>query len=357
MITKEKRKELDKLLAWVWDIEEASARVLEWFNTLLDEMILVIDWEFIRNQSENLQKVWKELEDILKQIRWEKPTKKTFLSTIFSTGKKLWLLTFEWTIERKVQEIMQAYKDSYKQLCTAVEVQRKKGSDIIKTVEEFKIVEEYLKEKIVVLPSETFDEKILLSSANSFLNNMSKMIVHLEQKMKVLEGSVINSISLKSEMAAGMTHFESLMKDILISASIDNVVKIGANIMETFRTLIEKYWEYSVRDTIETAEAVNNIRKNWAISVDSLKNVDWLLRIAENTYKSLSVKQMADSKASVKELGNIRNQTSKFGWAQEDYLMSNVLTYKDTHEWEIETPAWGNQRWWRDSSVSVESSD
>ena len=181
---------------------------------------------------------------------------------------------------------------------------------------------------------------------------MSKMIIYLEQKMKVFEWSVINSISLKAEMAAGMTHFESLMKDILISASIDNVVKIGANIMETFRSIIEKYWEYSVKDTIETAEAVNNIRKNWAISIESLKNVDWLLKFAENTYKSLSVKQSADSKANVKELGNLRNQLSKFGWAQEDYLMSNVLVHKDNNVWETSTTDWVIEGWWSSSGTS-----
>ncbi len=69
-------------------------------------------------------------------------------------------------------------------------------------------------------------------------------------------------MELRSEMSQNKHYFEGLIKDLLISISLDNIVNAASTVVNSFRGIIEKHNEKLANNMMVTANNVADIKKH-----------------------------------------------------------------------------------------------
>lgn len=307
-------------------IDSIWEEIMEWYNKVLDELVWIIDNDVIMQKVHDVQTVWSELDRFLEEINAKKEEKKWFLSYFSSKWNDIKDQLRWGKLKYRIDKMMWSYKDCYWALKKAVEIQRTKWQTMSKFYDEMKEMESFLMSKCESVSKETFEEQLIYSSLTSLTKNIMKMNISIQQKISIMQWQVINSLSLAQEMWAWMAHFNSLLKDIMISTSIDNIIKTWANMMNTFREIIEKYNKFSVSETIKTSQAISDIRTNWIASIQYLQDMWGLIQEASSQFKALADKQRSDSDNTLKALSSVWSNIEELDNVQSKYMLANSAT-------------------------------
>ena len=109
--------------------------------------------------------------------------------------------------------------------------------------------------------------------------------------MTVMQWTIMSSMELRSEMSQNKHYFEWLIKDLLISISLDNIVNAASTVVNSFRGIIEKHNERLAKNMMATANDVADIKKHWIQSVESMQSMGEIIIAAGDQYKAQFITQ------------------------------------------------------------------
>ncbi len=261
-------------------IKWISDNVLGEFWILLDGIISVVDQNLTESKLETISLAEKELTWLFDDMSSKK--EKTIIEKLF------WKTLFVWWIKNKIDNIMNSYRAWYEELKRIAAIQDTKSKAM--NIEIDKLENQLLELKLYKIESETNEAYYKYNMVLSLVQNLEKMIINLKQKMWELYAKIWNNHWLIIEMWMSIKFYESLIKDIFISAANDKVQKAMAKLMNSFRDSIEKRNDISINNWIEAAKQVAEIRINWIISHDSLQKQNKSLLHMKEVYLWLNEK-------------------------------------------------------------------
>ena len=227
------------------------------------------------------------------------------------------------SIKQKVDAVFKKYKDCYNSLASSINAQTAKWIVMEHYVHFFADTEELLIEHLWSLTQTSFKDKINYNWINTLINNIKKMSVSMNQKMSIMQWSIINAIALKEEMWTSMFHFESLIKDMLISLSLDNIIQSSASMMNWMREMIEKYNHKQALSMVKTAEDIAKIRQNGIVSLQALTNMWSVITTATETYKALAIEQSQHMNETRKALAGMQTNNEQLTESTNNYLIQS----------------------------------
>lgn len=299
-------------------IEKLAEEITAKYNWFLDSVINHLDYDVVMKKFDEAKSFSFDLEELLKNTT--APKKWVFSNLISSITGQEKEKTKVMRIKDKADVIFGQYKECYTALKNSVQIQYDKWLQMEEALKEFEEIEKLITEQISSLAQDDIKWKIIYSSANSFLKNLKKMIITMKQKMSVMQWVIISSMWLKEEMASWMYHFESLIKDMLINISLDNIVKSAANIINSVRWIVEKYNDKMANSMIETAEDIADIRDNGIMSTEALTNMWVIINTASQKFQALTNKSKQHEAIMFKQLEVLQNWVNELNKSQENYL-------------------------------------
>lgn len=317
-----KAKDFEPLLKDTDGIEKMLKILMEDYNAFFDSLINAFETDAIMKKFDEAKDLWGQLEVILMD------------AGATSTRKKWWLLSrFIWdgktpknnmlTIKAKAENIIDVYNSCYDALSTSVAIQVSKGRKMDEFEKYFCDARDYVEWRLNNMPRETWEEQIMHALLSSFLVNLKKMIITMRQKMMVMQWTINSSMELRSEMSQNKHYFEWLIKDLVISISLDNIVNAASTVVNSFRGIIEKHNERLAKNMMATANDVADIKKHWIQSVESMQSMGEIIIAAGDQYKALGQQYQSHRAIEDKAMNNIETWNSKMQEAQSIYLNYN----------------------------------
>lgn len=264
----------------------------------------------------NAKDIWLELENLITSS-WT-TEKKTIRSLFFWKKNKKEVIN---NIKYKADTLFNNYKNCFDALKKSVDTQLAKWVIMEKYEKYFLWLDAQIEKQIEWMSEDSFNNKVIKSYATSFLKNLRKMNIIMKQKSSIMQWSIISSMWLKEEMASWMYHFESLIKDMLISMSLENIAKAAANVVDSFRSVLEKYNDKLANSMVDTAEEISYIRSNWIVSIEALNNMWDMINTASQKFKQLAIEQNKNHNDTIKSLKLLSNWAEELKERQENYLL------------------------------------
>lgn len=300
-------------------ISNMSKDIMTEYNEFMDNVISKIDGNILMKTFSQAKDIAVELDTVL-WLAWKQREPSFFEKMLWSKSQEKTRIL---SIKQQADSIFKKYKDCFQALVETVEFQVAKWVVMDKYEKYFTDVEVMLEKKVQELPNETTEQKIIYSSAVGFLKNLKKMIITMKQNMVVMQWAIVSGIGLKEEMAAGMYHFEWLIKDILTSLTMDAVVTAAAWMVNSFRWLVEKHNAQLAINMVETAESVSEIRDNWIISMEAITARWEALNNAALVFKELGDKSQATHVLTMNQLEGMKTSTDDLKEKNLNYLTHN----------------------------------
>lgn len=287
-------------------LDEFTHEILKEYNDCMDKIIDAIDNSMVQRKFNDAMWIATELEQILKDSDIKKP--KWFMAWLFGGEKQ-----FVKTIRSRTDAILTKYKNCYEALKEATSHQIGKGLVIDNFLKWFEKKDKEVDSMIEKYKCDwTLESKMIYEGLKSFSSNMKKLYITMQQRIAVMEQTLKSSMQLKEEMWAWLHHFESLIKDILISLSFDSVIKTAAAVMNSFRSTIEEYNEAIASKTIETAREIHDIKDKWIVSLDYLKSMSNIITSSIIQFNALEDKSVKNQEELKTQLTNISQKALTF---------------------------------------------
>lgn len=281
-------------------INKLPWEIMGQFNKVLDTIINNLDTSLILNQFAK----WTEISAELEMMLSEASTPSTGILGFFTKKKEK-----PSTIGAKCEKIMSKYKESLTALKQSVWFQMAQGKIMDEYLKYFSELEWYIAEIIETIEPDTMSNKIIKSAWSTLLTNIRKMNVSMDQKMAIMQTSIMSSMWLKEEMETWLEYFNWMIKQLLISMSMQWVVESASDIISWIRKSTEKFNDIIANKSIETANAISEIRENWIISTRALLDMGQVVNKATSNMVALNVKREQQLEQSTQALTVLQSES------------------------------------------------